>query len=120
MCYISSDNYHLVKSPQNRYDFKAKTLSHSQKKADKFVNCTELLEIWFQSSSGETVTSLVSVSPALPKKERRYKKKRSKDNLEEVPPEIPVKGKQERPGAHTAILLLVCFFCLFVFMCFYF
>lgn len=55
------------------------------------------------------------MSPALPKKERRYKKKRSKDNLEEVPPEIPVKGKQERPGAFTAILLLVCCYC----CCFY-
>ncbi|XP_076025774.1 V-set and transmembrane domain-containing protein 4 [Genypterus blacodes] len=45
-----------------------------------------------QNSSGETVTSLVSVSPALPKKERRYRKKRSRDYQEEVPPEIPAKA----------------------------
>lgn len=108
MCYISSDNYHLVKSPQNRYDFKAKTVSHRQESQHISINCTELLEIWFQSSSGETVTSLVSVSPALPKKERRYKKKRNKDHPEEVPPEIPVKGNQECPGVFTTILLLVC------------
>uniref|UniRef100_A0A3Q4ANI9 Ig-like domain-containing protein n=1 Tax=Mola mola TaxID=94237 RepID=A0A3Q4ANI9_MOLML len=45
-----------------------------------------------QNSSGETVTSLDSVSPALPKKTRRYKKKRSRDDQEEIPPEIPVKA----------------------------
>ncbi|XP_030255220.1 V-set and transmembrane domain-containing protein 4 [Sparus aurata] len=45
-----------------------------------------------QNSSGETVTSLVSVSPALPKKERRYRKKRSRDYQEEIPPEIPAKA----------------------------
>eukprot|EP00066_Takifugu_rubripes_P000728 XP_003961413.1 PREDICTED: V-set and transmembrane domain-containing protein 4-like [Takifugu rubripes] len=51
-----------------------------------------------QNSSGETVTSLVSVSPALPKKERRYRKKRSRENQEEVPPEIPVKApKAQKP-----------------------
>ncbi|CAJ1081198.1 V-set and transmembrane domain-containing protein 4-like [Xyrichtys novacula] len=44
------------------------------------------------NSSGETVTSLVNVSPALPKKERRYRKKRSRDYQEEIPPEIPAKG----------------------------
>lgn len=44
---------------------------------------------------------MVSVSPALPKKERKYRKKRSKDYQEEIPPEIPVKGKQERLGAFT-------------------
>lgn len=41
------------------------------------------------------MTSLDSVSPALPKKTRRYKKKRSRDDQEEIPPEIPVKGKQD-------------------------
>lgn len=35
------------------------------------------------------------MSPALPKKERRYRKKRSRENQEEVPPEIPVKGTAE-------------------------
>ncbi|KAM6897135.1 V-set and transmembrane domain-containing protein 4 [Xenentodon cancila] len=45
-----------------------------------------------QNSSGETVTSVVSVSPALPKKERRYRKKRSRDYQEEIPPEIPAKA----------------------------
>ncbi|KAK2885064.1 V-set and transmembrane domain-containing protein 4 isoform X2 [Channa argus] len=45
-----------------------------------------------QNSSGETFTSLVSVSPALPKKERRYRRKRSRDHQEEVPPEIPAKA----------------------------
>ncbi|XP_059180905.1 V-set and transmembrane domain-containing protein 4 [Centropristis striata] len=45
-----------------------------------------------QNSSGETVTSLVSVSPALPKKERRYRKKRSRDYQDEIPPEIPAKA----------------------------
>uniref|UniRef100_A0A3Q2XDK9 V-set and transmembrane domain containing 4 n=1 Tax=Hippocampus comes TaxID=109280 RepID=A0A3Q2XDK9_HIPCM len=45
-----------------------------------------------RNSSGETVTSVVSVSPALPKKERRYRKKRSRDYQEEIPPEIPAKG----------------------------
>ncbi|XP_061564003.1 V-set and transmembrane domain-containing protein 4 [Cololabis saira] len=44
-----------------------------------------------QNSSGETVTSVVSVSPALPKKERKYRKKRSRDYQEETPPEIPAK-----------------------------
>uniref|UniRef100_A0A3B3BRJ7 V-set and transmembrane domain containing 4b n=1 Tax=Oryzias melastigma TaxID=30732 RepID=A0A3B3BRJ7_ORYME len=41
------------------------------------------------NSSGETVTSEANVSPALPKKERRYRKKRSKGLQEELPPEIP-------------------------------
>ncbi|XP_034050459.1 V-set and transmembrane domain-containing protein 4 [Thalassophryne amazonica] len=45
-----------------------------------------------QISSGETVTSVVSMSSALPKKERRYRKKRSRDNQEEMPPEIPAKA----------------------------
>uniref|UniRef100_A0A3B4XCF3 V-set and transmembrane domain containing 4 n=1 Tax=Seriola lalandi dorsalis TaxID=1841481 RepID=A0A3B4XCF3_SERLL len=45
-----------------------------------------------QNSSGETVTSLVSVSPALPQKERRYRKKRSREYQEETPPEIPAKA----------------------------
>ncbi|XP_069012225.1 V-set and transmembrane domain-containing protein 4 isoform X2 [Embiotoca jacksoni] len=45
-----------------------------------------------QNSSGDTVTSVVSVSPALPKKERRYRKKRSRDYQEEIPPEIPAKA----------------------------
>uniref|UniRef100_A0A3P8U603 V-set and transmembrane domain containing 4 n=1 Tax=Amphiprion percula TaxID=161767 RepID=A0A3P8U603_AMPPE len=44
--------------------------------------------------SGETVTSVVSVSPALPKKERRYRKKRSRDYQEEIPPEIPAKVEE--------------------------
>ncbi|XP_039644904.1 V-set and transmembrane domain-containing protein 4 isoform X2 [Perca fluviatilis] len=44
------------------------------------------------NSSGETVTSVVNVSPALPKKERRYRKKRSRDYQEEIPPEIPAKA----------------------------
>lgn len=45
-----------------------------------------------QNSSGETVTSVISVSPALPKKERRYRKKKSRDIEQEVPPEIPAKA----------------------------
>ncbi|AWP17328.1 putative V-set and transmembrane domain-containing protein 4-like [Scophthalmus maximus] len=45
-----------------------------------------------QNSSGETVTSLVSLSPALPEKERRYRKKRSRGYQEELPPEIPAKA----------------------------
>jgi len=57
------------------------------------LNCTEPLVICFHSSSGETVTSVVSMSPALPEKERRYRKKRSRDYQEEIPPEIPAKGK---------------------------
>lgn len=44
---------------------------------------------------------MVSLSPALPKKERRYRKKRSRDYQEEIPPEIPAKGKQESLGAFT-------------------
>lgn len=56
------------------------------------VCMTELALVLFHSSSGETVTSVVSVSPALPKKERRYRKKRSRDYQEEIPPEIPAKG----------------------------
>ncbi|KAL3051089.1 hypothetical protein OYC64_001380 [Pagothenia borchgrevinki] len=45
-----------------------------------------------QNSSGETVTSMINMSPALPKKERRYRKKRSRDYQEEIPPEIPAKA----------------------------
>ncbi|KAK1881572.1 V-set and transmembrane domain containing protein 4 [Dissostichus eleginoides] len=45
-----------------------------------------------QNSSGETVTSMLNMSPALPKKERRYRKKRSRDYQEEIPPEIPAKA----------------------------
>ncbi|XP_068161486.1 V-set and transmembrane domain-containing protein 4 isoform X2 [Antennarius striatus] len=45
-----------------------------------------------QNSSGETVTSLVNASPALPKKERRYRKKRNRDYQKEIPPEIPAKA----------------------------
>ncbi|KAG9267359.1 V-set and transmembrane domain-containing protein 4-like [Astyanax mexicanus] len=44
-----------------------------------------------QNSSGETVTSVVSLSPALPKKQRKYKKKKAVEQ-EEVPPEIPAKA----------------------------
>ncbi|KAK5613635.1 hypothetical protein CRENBAI_018494 [Crenichthys baileyi] len=48
-----------------------------------------------QNSSGETVTSVVNVSPALPKKERRYRKKRSREYQEEKPPKIPAKAPIE-------------------------
>ncbi|XP_037320493.2 V-set and transmembrane domain-containing protein 4 [Pungitius pungitius] len=44
------------------------------------------------NSSGDTDTSGINVSPALPKKERRYRKKRSRDYQEEIPPEIPAKA----------------------------
>ncbi|XP_062860098.1 V-set and transmembrane domain-containing protein 4 [Trichomycterus rosablanca] len=44
-----------------------------------------------QNSSGETVTSVDSLSPALPKKQRRYKTKK-KDQRVEEPPEIPAKA----------------------------
>ncbi|XP_061765005.1 V-set and transmembrane domain-containing protein 4 [Nerophis ophidion] len=53
-----------------------------------------------QNSSGETVTSVVSISPALPKKERRYKKKKSKNYQEDIPPAIPAKvpiGDKRKP-----------------------
>lgn len=74
--------------------------------------CHQTSDVCFQSSSGETVTSLVSMSPALPKKERRYRKKRSKDYQVEIPPEIPVKGKQvpqflqSKPMNHTSAKLV--------------
>lgn len=45
-----------------------------------------------QNSSGETVTSVISVSPDLPKKEKRYRKKISKHYQEDTPPEIPAKA----------------------------
>ncbi|CAL8260327.1 unnamed protein product [Arctogadus glacialis] len=45
-----------------------------------------------QYSSGETVTSVISGSPALPKKQRRYRKKRSRGPQEDIPPEIPAKA----------------------------
>ncbi|XP_051531079.1 V-set and transmembrane domain-containing protein 4-like [Myxocyprinus asiaticus] len=44
-----------------------------------------------QNSSGETVTSLVSLSPALPKKKRKYKKKKITEQPD-VPPVIPAKA----------------------------
>ncbi|XP_046709783.1 V-set and transmembrane domain-containing protein 4 [Silurus meridionalis] len=44
-----------------------------------------------QNSSGETVTSVVSLSPVLPKKQKNYKTKKKLDQLEE-PPEIPAKA----------------------------
>ncbi|XP_043086965.1 V-set and transmembrane domain-containing protein 4 isoform X2 [Puntigrus tetrazona] len=44
-----------------------------------------------QNSSGETVTSVVSLSPALPKKMRKYKKNKSAEQPD-VPPEIPAKA----------------------------
>ncbi|XP_076844038.1 V-set and transmembrane domain-containing protein 4 [Brachyhypopomus gauderio] len=43
-----------------------------------------------QNSSGETVTSVVSLSPALPKKQRKYRSKKTIEQTE-VPPEIPAK-----------------------------
>ncbi|XP_051959126.1 V-set and transmembrane domain-containing protein 4-like [Xyrauchen texanus] len=43
-----------------------------------------------QNSSGETVTSVVSLSPAIPKKERKYKKKKIMEQPD-IPPEIPAK-----------------------------
>lgn len=62
------------------------------------------------------VTSLVSVSPALPKKERRYRKKRSRENQEEAPPEIPVKGIRELPvsRSHSTFSIFWPFICLLV------
>ncbi|KAM9716540.1 V-set and transmembrane domain-containing protein 4 isoform 1-T1 [Menidia menidia] len=57
-----------------------------------------------QNSSGETVTSVVSVSPALPKKERRYRKKRSRDYQEEIPPEIPAKAPIGDKSRKTKLL----------------
>uniref|UniRef100_A0A667YLV2 V-set and transmembrane domain containing 4 n=1 Tax=Myripristis murdjan TaxID=586833 RepID=A0A667YLV2_9TELE len=54
-------------------------------------------------SSGETVTSVISVSPALPKKERRYRKKRSKEHQEDTPPEIPAKGNPGFTGGSPKI-----------------
>ncbi|CAB1438082.1 unnamed protein product [Pleuronectes platessa] len=53
-----------------------------------------------QNSSGETVTSVVSLSPALPEKSRRYRKKRRRDHQEDLPPEIPAKvpiGDKRKP-----------------------
>ncbi|TSL75290.1 V-set and transmembrane domain-containing protein 4 [Bagarius yarrelli] len=44
-----------------------------------------------QNSSGETVTSVVSLSPALPKKQKNYKSKKKAEQVEE-PPEIPAKA----------------------------
>uniref|UniRef100_A0A672IR51 V-set and transmembrane domain containing 4b n=1 Tax=Salarias fasciatus TaxID=181472 RepID=A0A672IR51_SALFA len=61
----------------------------------KASKCSDSSVTWFFCSSGETVTSVASVSPALPKKERRYRKKRSRDYQEEIPPEIPAKGKYQ-------------------------
>ncbi|KAJ0060554.1 hypothetical protein NL108_016015, partial [Boleophthalmus pectinirostris] len=58
------------------------------------------LNFCISSSSGETVTSVISVSPALPKKQRRYRKKRSRHYQEETPPEIPAKvpiGDKRKP-----------------------
>ncbi|XP_067285770.1 V-set and transmembrane domain-containing protein 4 isoform X2 [Pseudorasbora parva] len=49
-----------------------------------------------QNSSGETVTSVVSLSPALPKKVRKYKKNKSVEQPD-VPPEIPAKDKMRKP-----------------------
>ncbi|KAL4640202.1 V-set and transmembrane domain-containing protein 4-like [Arapaima gigas] len=49
-----------------------------------------------QNSSGETVTSVASLSPALPKKEKKYLKKKSIQDTE-VPPAIPAKDKLRRP-----------------------
>nr|XP_043870387.1 V-set and transmembrane domain-containing protein 4 [Solea senegalensis] len=46
-----------------------------------------------QNSSGETVTGVVSMSPALPQKERRYRKKKNRNHQEDLPPEIPAKGR---------------------------
>lgn len=48
------------------------------------------------SSSGETVTSVVSLSPALPKKMRKYNKNKSVEQPD-VPPEIPAKGRVTFP-----------------------
>ncbi|KTF74813.1 hypothetical protein cypCar_00043862, partial [Cyprinus carpio] len=44
-----------------------------------------------QNSSGETVTSVASLSPALPKKMRKYKKNKSVEQPD-MPPEIPAKA----------------------------
>ncbi|XP_016150392.1 V-set and transmembrane domain-containing protein 4-like [Sinocyclocheilus grahami] len=44
-----------------------------------------------QNSSGETVTIVVSLSPALPKKVRKYKKNKSVEQPD-LPPEIPAKA----------------------------
>ncbi|XP_037547512.1 V-set and transmembrane domain-containing protein 4 [Nematolebias whitei] len=44
-----------------------------------------------QDSSRETVTSMISVSPVVPKKERKYRKRRNKNHQENKPPEIPAK-----------------------------
>ncbi|KAF5891050.1 V-set and transmembrane domain-containing protein 4-like, partial [Clarias magur] len=44
-----------------------------------------------QNSSGETVTSVVSLSPALPKKQKNYKTKKKVEQVEK-PPEIPAKA----------------------------
>ncbi|XP_028821446.1 V-set and transmembrane domain-containing protein 4 isoform X2 [Denticeps clupeoides] len=44
-----------------------------------------------QNSSGETVTSLVSASPALPQKLRKYKTKKMSQQTD-VPPEVPAKA----------------------------
>uniref|UniRef100_G3NQ95 V-set and transmembrane domain containing 4 n=1 Tax=Gasterosteus aculeatus aculeatus TaxID=481459 RepID=G3NQ95_GASAC len=74
---------------------------HNQ--SELFLNCTQHLIICSQSSSGETVTSGINGSPALPKKERRYRKKRSRDYQDEIPPEIPAKGQYESP-AHPKIV----------------
>ncbi|KAG5855308.1 hypothetical protein ANANG_G00047740 [Anguilla anguilla] len=44
-----------------------------------------------QSSSGETVTSVVSSSPVIPKKKKKYKKKTFQEDTE-TPPAIPAKA----------------------------
>ncbi|XP_063073227.1 V-set and transmembrane domain-containing protein 4 [Engraulis encrasicolus] len=45
-----------------------------------------------QSSSGETVLSIISPSPALPKKERKYKSRKHTHTHPDTPPEIPAKA----------------------------
>lgn len=79
----------------------------TKKKNRHAASCTtEPLIICSGFSSGETVTSLVSMSPALPKKERKYRKRRSRENQEEAPPEIPVKGRPQHLVPHSPALLL--------------
>uniref|UniRef100_A0A671LRT9 V-set and transmembrane domain containing 4 n=1 Tax=Sinocyclocheilus anshuiensis TaxID=1608454 RepID=A0A671LRT9_9TELE len=61
-----------------------------------FFICSFLIENYHlvkspQNSSGETVTSVISLSPALPKKVRKYKKNKSVEQPD-LPPEIPAKA----------------------------
>ncbi|RXM36885.1 V-set and transmembrane domain-containing protein 4, partial [Acipenser ruthenus] len=86
--------FNFSKEDKGNYTCKVQEIRKQQNKWRTTSNGTgtaELRVLFLVSSSGETVTSVISSSPVQTRKEKKHKKKKAKENAD-VPPEIPAKA----------------------------